>query len=746
MSNLQTWISSLNEEQKTVVLQDQGVSIVYAGAGSGKTRTLTIRLAYLLEQGVQAHEVLGVTFTNKAAQELSARVSELVGPKGKQVLISTFHGLCTYLFRVHHDQLPVEKNFLIYSDTDQVREMRIIVKEKGPQPPIKPELLVSYLNDFRCKGISFLSQDSSRHLQHLPLTPLEQEFAYRCFQQYERTLHQKNAYDFGRLLTFLLDCLKNDPTYAQNLSKRFRYIFVDEFQDTNVVQLELIRELAQVHRSICVVGDDDQSIYSWRGAEPKCFQTFQSWYPESKKIALEVNYRSAPEIIEFSNTLIDHNAQRHPKILRPHKTKQGQVLLVEAHHRQDEAFWVGRQIQRLRKQHPELSYKDFAILFRVNSLARSFEQACLTLDIPYQLNTGLRLFDFYENSILLSYLRFLLNQKDTTAFLETLSFPRKGWGEKSLLSLKESAEASNLPIFEICTGFANGTLILPFRLTKSALAKLEIHLDFFKQLQETKSKTSVKELLLLILKETNYQEALEKAYKFDATRRWSNVLLLLELAEKFDQQENDEPESFLENFLTQQSLNTPEQKTVDGVQLLTIHASKGLEFPCVFLVGLEENLLPLKPRLTDQRNENDHYEEERRLCYVAMTRAETYLFLSYTQLDESQYDQSMRQVSRFVEEIRSKQLLPFQRTPEADQFAKPKVKTSTFHFGHVKTADELNELQIKSASWETGQIVRHKIFGIGTILSSEGSGPQQKVIVKFQQSKKKILGRFLEER
>lgn len=755
---LNQWIDSLNEEQKAVVLEEPGISVVYAGAGTGKTRTLTLRLAYLIHQGVRPYEILGITFTNKAANELQNRVVDLVGDQGKKVLISTFHGLCTHLFRIHHEQLGLNKNFLIYSESDQVREMRLIVKSFGDQPPLKVDQLVSALNDLRCKGLSFLGPSSSvqKEVEERFLTPLQKEFAWSCFQQYEKGLQSKNAYDFGRLLTFLLDSLKKNQAYAQELSKRFRFVFVDEFQDTNLVQLELIKILAHQHKSICVVGDDDQSIYSWRGATPDCFDLFCSWYPQVRRTSLERNYRSTPLILNQANALIQHNVQRHPKLLKPSLPQTGWVKVVEAHNRSDEAFWVAHQIRDLKKKY-QLNYEDFAILFRMNYLSKTCEQACLTLDIPYHLATGQKLFDLYETSLLMAYLRVLFNPQDDTAFLETLTFPRKGWGEKSLLTLRQTAESFGETCVDWCQNLLQGSRTFPGRLTKSALKNLDDHLQFFKKLKEAQLKgRSIKDLLKLILAQTNYQEALEKAYKFDSVRRWSNVLSAVDLAEKFDEQVDGAEEDYLELFLTQQSLDSSKEEEIQGVQLLTIHGAKGLEWPCVFVIGGEEGILPLASKRLDPSADNRHLEEERRLCYVALTRAQKFLYLTYTQLDETRYDPAdqSRQKSRFLEEMQAFERLPFVQTPQAQDYREPfsfrgslgkKVKNE---FGKEKpllrTADDLLS-HGEEASFQVGQVVHHALFGAGRVLELEGQGAHTKVSVQFEKGdEKKILGRFLE--
>ena len=620
----------LNKEQVEAVQRTEGPLLVLAGAGSGKTRVLTHRIAYLIqEKGVFPSHILAITFTNKAAAEMRERVEKLLPGEGNSVWVSTFHSMCLRILRREIEHLGYDRDFSIYDTDDQRTLMRQILKElKIDSKTLRERAVLSQISQTKNRGGNaedYLSESDGDYLSKL---------IYQCFKRYEEKLKENNALDFDDLLLKTLELFERFPEVLLQYQERFRYILVDEYQDTNDVQFRLIYSLAKKYSNICVVGDDDQSIYRFRGANLENILSFEAEFPGCHTIKLEQNYRSTSPILSLANTVIAENRRRKSKKLWTEKTEGKEVLFQEYETAEEEAREVIRHIRGENR-----FYKDFAILYRTNAQSRLFEEQCIAWNIPYQIVGGVNFYQRREIKDLLAYMKIMVNQKDDIAFERIINVPKRGIGNASIEKLRQYG-----------LQFGGFSLIetIPFAKAAGLSGKALSEIEKFSQMMERWKQEELGKLIERILDDTGYETELLSEGAIEAESRMENIR---ELEGKLLSyiQENGEDAS-LAAFLEEVSLLSDLDRsdlTEDKITLMTLHGAKGLEFPVVFLVGLSDGLFPSALSLGN----DEEIEEERRLCYVGITRAEEELYLSSAKNRMVNGQTQYFKISRFFEDI-----------------------------------------------------------------------------------------------
>lgn len=621
-------LNTLNEEQLKPLKQTEGAILVTAGAGSGKTRLLTYRVAYLIEEkGVSPYNILAITFTNKAAGEMRDRISQMVYGADR-VWISTFHSMCAKLLRMEIDVLyPFTKEFSIYSESDSDKVIKEVLSEQGISDDKFKKAVVHHLSDWK-NGNQSLSDYLQTHSSEFDMNKIG-----HSIMAYQRRLQKNNALDFDDLLLKTLELFDKFPEIQEKYANRFEYILVDEFQDTNTVQYELVKRLASVHGNIFVVGDEDQCIYSWRGANFQNIFNFKKDFPNVQVYKLERNYRSTKEIIQIANNVIKNNSTRLNKNMWTDKMGGDKPSLYNAYDEREEALYVAKTIYKLEKEGYE--YKDFAVLMRMNALSRSFEEAFLSYDIPHRIFGGFKFYERQEIKNILSYLRLFTNPKDDISFLRIINFPRRGIGDGTIAKLNDINPQNSL--LENC---------LSENLKENAVLfkKFQSFIEIFNQLSIFSQKP-LSNFVEKVISSFKIREAYNPNEEEDLDRLM-NIEQLVSSVKEFEALNED---ATLNDFLESVTLKSDNDEIGQGgaVTIATVHAVKGLEFKVVFIIGLEEGIFPIS------RSMNNSYEleEERRLMYVALTRAEEKLFLSYASKRYLYRESQYQTPSRFCREI-----------------------------------------------------------------------------------------------
>ena len=621
-------LNTLNEEQLKPLKQAEGAILVTAGAGSGKTRLLTYRVAYLIEEkGVSPYNILAITFTNKAAGEMRNRISQMVNGADR-VWISTFHSMCAKLLRMEIDVLyPFTKEFSIYSESDSDKVIKEVLSEQGISDDKCKKAVVHHLSDWK-NGNQSLSDYLQTHSSEFDMNKIG-----HSIMAYQRRLQKNNALDFNDLLLKTLELFDKFPEIQEKYANRFEYILVDEFQDTNTVQYELVKRLASVHGNIFVVGDEDQCIYSWRGANFQNIFNFKKDFPNVQVYKLERNYRSTNEIIQIANNVIKNNSTRLNKNMWTDKMGGDKPSLYNAYDEREEALYVAKTIYKLEKEGYE--YKDFAVLMRMNALSRSFEEAFLSYDIPHRIFGGFKFYERQEIKNILSYLRLFTNPKDDISFLRIINFPRRGIGDGTIAKLNDINPQNSL--LENC---------LSENLKENAVLfkKFQSFIEIFNQLSIFSQKP-LSNFVEKVISSFKIREAYNPNEEEDLDRLM-NIEQLVSSVKEFEALNED---ATLNDFLESVTLKSDNDEIGQGgaVTIATVHAVKGLEFKVVFIIGLEEGIFPIS------RSMNNSYEleEERRLMYVALTRAEEKLFLSYASKRYLYRESQYQTPSRFCREI-----------------------------------------------------------------------------------------------
>ena len=717
-------IKGLNPQQANAVQTVDGPMLILAGAGSGKTKVLTCRIAHLLNQGVRPYRILAITFTNKAAAEMRERVDKMAGEAAKDVWLHTFHAFCAKLLRIEiHNLENYTNNFAIYDTTDTKSLMKQILQEMNlDEKRYQPSAVIGRISNAKNQLQS--PEDYAKQASDFYDGKVAEIYA-----RYEAKLQQNNALDFDDLLLLTLKLLQENEEVRAKYQDKFDYIMVDEYQDTNHAQYLLTKILAAKHKNICVVGDADQSIYGWRGADITNILDFEKDYPEAKLVKLEQNYRSTQVILDAANAVIDNNTGRKPKNLWTDNGNGNQITYFRAIDERDEARFVIEQIQALDSRY-DVKLGDISVLYRTNTQSRVFEEMLIKSGIPYNIVGGTKFYERKEIKDIIAYLRVIFNPNDSLSLLRIINVPRRGIGDATLAKLQAYAEENNMNLFDVVS--ASGDVP---GLSSRFVGKLEeLSSIIFELMGEANSgEVPVKQLIDNVMTKTGYLEELENSKSAQDQSRVENLKELLSVAEDFSK---GEEEDNLENFLGRVALVSDiddAELGEEAITLMTLHSAKGLEFPVVFLVGMEEGIFPHARTLMDE----EEIEEERRLCYVGITRAERTLFLSHARMRTVFGHTVSYPPSRFLKEVPRNLIHEFKR-PQAQRAVtqqvapqKEKRTTNANWFLQSKTSFMPKEASANSATFTAGEKVSHAKWGEGTVVSVNNTADGQEVKVAF---------------
>ncbi len=721
MVELNKLLEKLNSEQIKPVLDTEGAVLVIAGAGSGKTRVLTSRIAYLvLEKDVRPENIMAITFTNKAAGEMKERLQALIGDVS-EMWVSTIHSMCVRILRRDIDKIGYDKNFTIYDETDKDKVLKRVIEELGLSTD---NILKSTKNIISNAKNECLSPEEWKKA-YIDLH--YKEDLYQVYKAYENQLARSNSLDFDDLLykTYLL--FEKNPEVADYYSQKFRYIHIDEFQDTNSVQFAIAKKLSNKHGNIFVVGDDDQSIYGWRGAKIENILSFDDIYRGAKIYKLERNYRSTKKILELANCIIANNTERRQKELWTDNDEGVKIETFVGGDENNEATFVALQIKNLMAR-TSLNYKDFAVFMRVNALSRAFEQEFMKYGIPCKVFGGFRFFERKEIKDILSYLKVINNQYDDESFLRCISTPKRGIGEKTLREFREFCASINVSLYEGAFRLEQSTIS---NSAKSKLFNFGLLLDSFKLYSQN---NSVTKLIDYIVETTGFNEQFAEKTEENVSKLY-NISELKNSAEQF---ERDNVGATLSDYLNSVTLSsdTDALNSDDAVTIATIHAAKGLEYNCVFVVGLDESILPIARSV----NDDSEMEEERRLMYVAVTRAMQRLYLTRA-MSRYMYGHRENMIqSRFLKEaqpiLRPNVAINERKTGYNDDFDNNERSSHGYSSNYAKSFMKVNTLQerkdVQFDKYKTGVKVKHAKFGEGMVINVKGSGDTLIVDVAFK--------------
>ncbi len=740
-------LAGMNERQAEAVQTTEGPLLIMAGAGSGKTRVLTHRIPYLIdEKMVNPWNILAITFTNKAAREMKERAFTL-NPATQDTLISTFHSMCVRILRRDADHIGYNRNFTIVDPGEQRTLMKRILKELNldPQKWNERAILGTISN-----AKNDLLDDRAYEAQ---ANDMYSQVVAKCYKAYQRELRQSEAMDFDDLIMMTLRLFDQNPDVLTYYQQKFQYIHVDEYQDTNQAQYQLVKLLASRFKNICVVGDADQSIYGWRGADMQNILDFERDYKNAKVVLLEENYRSTKKILQAANEVIVHNKNRRPKKLWTQNPDGQSLVYYRATNEQEEAFFVAKTIRQLVLEEGK-NYKDMAVLYRTNAQSRTIEEALMKSAIPYTMVGGTKFYSRKEIRDLVAYLNLLANPKDNISFERIINEPKRGVGPGTLTKLRDFAQLQGLSLFE-----ASSDLMLSPIKGKAAQA-IEDFATMMNRLRQDLDQLTVTELVNALLDDSGYRQSLEAQRTVEAQSRLENIQEFLSVTQSFDEGEAEDNETGLDRlgrFLVDLALSSEaDEGEVESaeVTLMTLHAAKGLEFPFVFLIGMEENVFPLSRASQDP----DELEEERRLAYVGITRAEERLFLTNANSRLLYGRTGYNKPSRFLNEI-SSDLLDYQglAKPANASFAVSYTNQVGQKFGQGMSLEEALRMRKQSVqpktfggaakstkssttAWEIGDQVSHRKWGQGTVLSVSGSGDAQELKISFpEMGVKKVL-------
>lgn len=723
-------LNGMNPEQAEAVQATEGPLLIMAGAGSGKTRVLTHRIAYLvLEKQVYPSNILAITFTNKAAREMRNRIDGLLGHgTGQRMWASTFHSMCVRILRRDIDRIGFTKNFSILDTTDQLTVIKNVLKQLNLDPKkFEPRTMLNAISSAKNECIT-AEEFAANMNAHNPYEKTVSE----VYAAYAKRLQKNQSLDFDDLIMTTLTLFNKVPEVLEYYQNKFHYIHVDEYQDTNNAQYQLVQKLASKFKNICVVGDSDQSIYRWRGADITNILSFEKDYPNAKVIMLEQNYRSTKRILQAANDVIQKNTSRYPKELRTDNADGPAITLHKAGDERQEAQYVVQEIQKLMQQE---NYKtsDFAILYRTNAQSRILEEMFVKSNMAYTIVGGTKFYDRKEIKDLLAYLRLIANNDDDLSLARVINEPKRGIGATSFEKMARFSIDHDRTIMDSLQE-ADFMGLTP----KTAQTVLEFHsmINGFTQMQEY---LSVTELVEEVLKKSGYRQMLQNDKTIEGESRLENLNEFLSVTQAFEKQSDDKS---LVAFLTDLALisdidSLDDDEDADGpIILMTMHAAKGLEFPVVFIVGLEENVFPH----SRSNNDDDELEEERRLAYVGITRAEKRLYLTHatsrTLFGKSNYNMPSRFISEISEELieptfanhRAGAATSYKQAPKRQAVTRPAYKQSG--------GDKLG--------WKAGDRATHKKWGTGTVVNVKGEGEQVELDIAFPSPVgiKRLLAKF----
>jgi DNA helicase-2/ATP-dependent DNA helicase PcrA len=743
----------LNPPQKDAVLTIEGPLLILAGAGSGKTRVLTHRMANMIAQGQAApDDILCVTFTNKAAKEMEARIYKILAdigiPVRSQLWVSTFHSFCVRILRQHLALLEYKPYFGIYDSSDTLSQIKKVMKALNINDKMyPPKNFQGRISD--AKMLALTPDDLKKNNR-----PMMDPKTLEVYSMYETEMKRANSLDFDDLLLKTYELFRMYPDLLEQYQDKFKYIMVDEYQDTNHIQYLLVQMLAKKHRNLCVVGDEDQSIYSWRGADISNILDFEKDFPEAKVVKLEENYRSSSNIVTAATHVIKNNTQRKDKTLFTSNPEGEKIHVREEKNEYDEGRFVAKTIQTMMAQ-GEGSYNDYAIFYRTNAQSRVLEEQLRTMAIPYRLVGGIRFYERMEIKDMLSYMKLSVNPADDLAFKRVVNVPARGIGKTTVDKLEDYALEHKISI-----STAAHKAIESRMFNAGTTSKLRRFLDLMEELHVSATQFKLPEFYHIILDRSEYVNALKIDDSPEAKSRIENLEELDNAIAQFAKERGEEGhlQSFLEEMALVSDVDSLDQEQ-NSVTMMTLHISKGLEYPYVFVVGLEENLFPSNRGVDESGNED--VEEERRLAYVGMTRARQRLWLTYTRTRRVWGQEQFNPPSRFLKEI-PQELVEFRSSVEAPRFlsryggsgssdndddfdfsasAKPKYRQGTSGFDSQDFPDY--DDAGGGSSFSKGMRVRHPTFGVGSVFATEGEGEGLKVSVMFaDQTIKKFIVKY----
>ena len=704
-------MESLNSSQYEAVTFRGGPLLVLAGAGSGKTRVLTYRVAFLIkEMGIPPWNILAVTFTNKAAGEMKERIANLLGPAGMNVSVGTFHSTCASILRKYIDHLGYSSNFVIYDDRDQISALKTIFERNGfDEKAINPKRVQAIINDAKNRGIKPVEGAASTY-------GLFRDKIITAVEDYEKLMIQGNALDFGDLIYLTVKLFNENAHILEEYRNRWTHLLVDEYQDTNPVQYTLIKLLSGKAMNITVVGDDDQSIYRWRGADIQNILDFERDFSGAHLVRLEQNYRSTQRILSAAGAVVEKNIGRKGKKLWTKAGEGEPVTICRVSNEYEEARYVIDKIESAMLKEQK-SYNDFAIFYRTNSQSRVIEDDLVKRGIPYAVIGGMKFYDRMEIKDILAYLRVIINADDTVALKRIINNPPRGIGKKSVESLEARAIDRGTSLYNAIELEEDNAKIVAFRKTIEELISL-------------KEELSPPDLLVEVLIRSGYKRKLEEEKSIEARTRLENLEELEEaMREMIGEGDEYSIEAFLERAALMSEIDNYEKKDKQLI-LMTLHGAKGLEFPIVFMVGMEEGLFPHSL----SKDDPEAMEEERRLCYVGMTRAMEELHLTYADKRRVFGAQQHNIPSRYISDIPEQLLMRVNITPSFDQgfqsdifsSQRPSPGGTQFNFGDSSDTN-LGEID----GFAKGTKVRHPTFGEGVVRGGEGSGDKAKISIYF---------------
>ena len=758
-------LDELNDKQYEAVVNTEGANLVIAGAGSGKTKVLTHKIAYLIdEKNVKPWDILAITFTNKAANEMKQRVENLVGEIARDMWIGTFHSICVRILRKFIDRLGYERTFIIFDTTDQKSLMKQVLKAKNIDDKMFSEKSVLY-------EISNAKNEMLEPEQYALRTngDYRKEVISELYASYQKKLKENNALDFDDIINLTIKILEENKDVLDYYVEKFKYILVDEYQDTNKAQFKLISLLASKYGNITVVGDNDQGIYKFRGADITNILNFEKDFPGSKVIKLEQNYRCTQNILNIANEVIKNNKNKYEKKLW---TKNDEGVLPKIYRGQteyDEANYVVDQIEHL-KITEHYNYKDFAILYRMNSQSRSLEDILRREDIPYKIVGGLKFYERKEIKDVIAYLRLVHNTNDNLSLIRIINEPKRGIGKTSIDSVEQIASTNGISMYEVIKKCDQYGLNRIYPKSRDFINTIE-------ELRQIKDNIKISELIKQILIQTGYSAALELEKTDEAESRLQNLDEFLTVAIEFEEQSAENSLSdFLEGITLSSDIDEMED-TDESVTLMTLHSAKGLEFPVVFMVGMEDGIFPSYKSIGD----DEELEEERRLCYVGITRAKHLLYLTCARQRTIFGSTSHNMPSRFINEISANNLDGYDEAFEdstsklSQDFEfewkygntnKYRVNsridtdngdtafartTAGMSFGrsaesflkNLGTTRSVSKPNVDLSQYESGVKVKHKKFGNGVITRVEPEGDDYKVDIEFEKvGHKRLMAKF----
>lgn len=746
-------VEGLNDKQKEAVIETEGPCLVIAGAGSGKTKVLTHKIAYLIEEkNIKPWNILAITFTNKAANEMKERITNLIGEVANDMWIGTFHSICVKILRKFIDRVGYNSDFVIFDTSDQKTLIKQCIRSLNLDDKI-------YTDRGVIAEISNSKNEMLTPMQYKLRTnnEIRKEKIAEIYEIYQRRLKENNALDFDDIINLTIQILTENQDVLEYYSEKFKYVLVDEYQDTNKAQFTLITLLSGRHGNITVVGDNDQGIYSFRGADITNILNFEKDFPGTKIIKLEQNYRSTKAILDAANAVIKHNEKKYEKNLWTEKEggKRPEVAILDNEY--EEANFIVEQINRLKREE-YYKYSDFTVLYRTNAQSRSIEDIFRRENIPYKMIGGLKFYERKEIKDVIAYLRLIHNQADNLSLGRIINEPKRGIGQTSMEKIEAIAETNGISMYEVIKHAEQYGLNKVFINSREFINTIE-------DLSSKKDEMLISELTKEVLNKTGYMKALELENTAQAESRIENLNEFLTVAMEFEEEnaENSLAE-FLESITLSSDIDGMEDKE-DSVTLMTLHSAKGLEFPVVFLVGMEEGLFPSYRSIGEQRE----IEEERRLCYVGITRAKEYLFLTCAKQRTIFGSTSLNKISRFLEEI------PKELLEGVEKLEKPhKLKENTeWTYGNnsnkkaisfviagsntnkpqpnfaFRTAESfLNNINTKPigvnlSKYKIGQTIYHKKFGEGIITEIAEEGDDLKIDISFEKvGHKRLMAKY----